>query len=252
MTPSTSNDATATATTRAARRLAALLAAPILAIVCLACGFPTGDSTFDEIDGDVLGGLNDPTTTTTTVAPTTTTMPDVADSAPTTTVPVTEPPPMATAAVFFISRGSLSPVSIEIDPLAGLNELVALLEAGPPSDAVGQRLDSYVEPGLIVGTPVPEGGVLQVVLDRDTFDAINQRNQRQAYAQIVVTLLKNTPAVGQVSFTVDDEVQLIPADGGSKEAASVDDFQTLLGTPRSANDQALSTSTSVASSTTLF
>ena len=50
-----------------------------------------------------------------------------------------------------------------------------------------------------------------------------------------MTLLQNTPAVGQVSFTIDDQIVLIPTDSGSQEAASVDDFNRLLGETRSPN-----------------
>ncbi len=217
---------------RTRRAALALLVAPTLAMSVLSCGVPTGDSTFDEIDGEVLGGLNDPTTTTTT---TTTTVPEIPATgfATTTTAATTTEPsaPLATVAIYFISRGSLSPVTREVDPLYALNELVVLLEDGPPDDSVGQRLESFVEPGLIVGTPRTEGGVITVELDGVVFDSIVQ--QRQAIAQIVVTLLENTPAVGQVSFTIDGQIILIPADGGSREAASVDDFATLRGGPRS-------------------
>ena len=168
-------------------------------------------------------------------------MPDVPDSAveTTTTVPVTQPPPPAsTATIYFISRQLLSPSTVEVDPSYGLNELVVLLEDGPPDDSVGQRLETFVEPGLIVGTPTSESGVIQVELDGEVFDEIVQRNQRQALAQIVVTLLENTPAVGQVSFTIDDRTVLIPTDSGSKEAAAVDDFRTLRSGPRSSSEPA--------------
>lgn len=217
------------------RTVLAAFAAQALAVVAVSCGVPTGDATFEDIDGDVLGGLNDTTTTTTTTTmpATTTTIPQVPDSAveSTTTVPVTEPPPPAAmVTVYFISRGLLSPATYEVDPSYGLNELVVLLEAGPPDDSVGQRLQSFVEPGLIVGTPTSESGVILVELDGDVFDEVAQRNQREALAQIVVTLLQNTPAVGQVTFTIDDTIILIPTDGGSREAASVDDFSILLGT----------------------
>lgn len=213
----------------------------MLAVVAVSCGVPTGDATFEDIDGEVLGGLNDATTTSTTTSTstTTTTLPQIPDSAveTTTTIPVTEPPPPAeTVTVYFISRQLLSPATFEVDPSAGLNELVVLLEEGPPDDSVGQRLQTFVEPGLIVGTPTSESGVILVELDGDVFGGIVQRNQRQALAQIVVTLLQNTPAVGQVSFTIDGRVVLIPTDGGSRVAASVDDFSTLSGGPRPSNE----------------
>jgi hypothetical protein len=221
------------------RALLAVLGVQALAVVAVSCGVPTGDATFEDIDGDVLGGLNDPTTTTTTTTTTSTTVPQVPDSAveTTTTVPVTDAPPLAaTVTAYFISRGRLSPATFEVDPSYGLNELVVLLENGPPDDSVGQRLQSFVEPGLIIGTPTSESGIIQVELDGDEFDAIMLRNQREALAQIVVTLLQNTPAVGQVSFTIDNQVVLIPTDSGSQEAAAVDDFNQLSGFPPSSNE----------------
>ena len=218
--------------TRRRVTLAGLLA-QLLVVVGVSCGVPTGETTLDEIDGDVLGGLNDPTTTTTTT--TTTTVPD--ESPETTALPTTTEPAPATetASIYFISRSALSPVTLEVDAAAGLNELIVLLEAGPPNDGFGERLQSFVEPGLIVGNPVSASGVIEVELDGAVFDEIRGNNQRQAIAQIVVTLLQNTPAVGQVSFTIDDQVVLIPADGGSKAALSVDDFSTL-GVPGSPNE----------------
>ena len=220
---------------RPTRLLLAALAAQALVVVAVSCGVPTGESTFDEIDGEVLGGLNDPTTTTTSTTTTTTTVPELPEppQETTTVVAATEPPPPAAAvAVYFISRGSLSPVTFEVDPQFGLNELVVLLEDGPPNDSVGARLESFVEPGLIVGTPVTEGGVIFVELDGEVFDEISRLNQRQAFAQIVVTLLQRS-LVGQVTFTIDGETVPVPVESGSKDAASVDDFAAFLGVPRS-------------------
>jgi hypothetical protein len=222
--------------TRPARIVLAALAAQALVVVAVSCGVPTGDSTFDEIDGEVLAGLNDTTTTTTSTTTTTTTtiVPDTTDPSldTTTVVPVTEPPPAATVAVYFISRGSLSAQTFEVDPQWGLNDLVDLLEQGPPDDGVGARRQSFVEPGLIVGTPIPDAGVILVELDGDVFGEISRNNQRQAFAQIVVTLLQRSE-VGQVSFTIDGEIVPVPVESGSKDAASVSDF---LGAPPSSAD----------------
>ncbi len=218
---------------RPSRHLVAGLVALAMVATGVSCGVPTGDSTFDEIDGDVLGGLNDATTTTSTTTTTTTTT-TISDPSldTTTTVPVTEPPPIATAAIYFISRGALSAVTLEVDPEAKLNELVGLLEAGPPDDGVGGRRESFVEPGLVVGTPVPDAGVILVELDGDVFDEISRSNQRLAFAQIVVTLLQRSD-VGQVSFTIDGEIVPVPVESGSKDAVSVSDFAAFLGVPRS-------------------
>ena len=88
--------------------------------------------------------------------------------------------------------------------------------------------------GLIVGQPTVEGGVITIDLDADVYDLILARNQRQAIAQIVWTFLQNSTAIGQVAFTLDGDPFPVPADGGDRDFAAIDDFASLdPGTPRS-------------------
>ena len=209
--------------------LTQVLGVGLLAVGSLSCGVPTGDSTFEAIGGDeVPNRLNDPTTTSTTstTTTTTTTLPDVPDSTIATT---TEPAPQVESVeIYFVSRGFLQPVPQDLPEEFGINQLVVLLEEGPPTGSLGIGLDSFVERDLIAGLPTTGGGVISIDLDPDVFDRINPRNQRQAIAQIVFTFLENTTAVGQVAFTLGGEPFLAPTDAGSQELASVDDFSSLL------------------------
>ncbi len=212
------------------RRIFAAALVQLLAVIAVACSVPTGDSTFEPIEGrEIPGGLNDSTTTTSTTT-TTTSLPDIPEptiESTTTTTPV----PAEIVDLYFISRGLLAVVETELVARRDFNQLVVALEQGPP---FGSGFASFVQRGLIVGQPTVEGGVITVDLDADVYDLILARNQRQAIAQIVWTFLQNGTAVGQVAFTLDGEPFPVPADGGDRELAATDDFASLdPGTPRS-------------------
>lgn len=211
----------------------------VAALITAACGVPTGESTFEPIDGDELpGGLNDATTTTTSTTTTTTTMPITPDPVDTSTSSTTMPPPAAPVEVFFISRGVLQAVTVELDPRFEANQLIAVLEAGPPTGTFGIGLESFVEEGLIVGQPTIDGGVITIELDGRVFNEIGRTEQRQAIAQVVFTFLSNLVGVGQVGFLLDGEPLRVLTDGGSQLLASVNDFDSLRpGSPRSANGE---------------
>lgn len=218
---------------RAALGALGSISAAALVMVATACGLPTGESSFDTIDAeDVPTGLNEPSTTTTSTTTTSTTMPEIpVSTVETTTTSTSSTLPTVLVQVYFISRGSLERVDRELPSGFGANQLVAILEEGPPPGSLGAALESFVREGLIVGQPVAEFGVINVTLDPDRFDQIPARDQREALAQIVLTLLSNTTGVGQVSFLLDDEPLPIPTDSGSRLTASVQDFDRLLGAP---------------------
>ena len=220
------------------RRIIAAALVQVLAAITVACSVPTGDSTFQPIDGDEIpGGLNDSTTTTSTTTTTTTTtsIPDV----PETTVESSTTTTLATAErvdLYFISRGLLAVVETELVARRDLNQIVVALEQGPP---LGSGFSSFVRRGLIVGQPTVKGGVITIDLDADVYNLILARNQRQAIAQIVWTFLQNSTAIGQVAFTLDGEPFPVPADGGDRALAATDDFASLdPGTPRSPVERA--------------
>lgn len=120
-----------------------------------------------------------------------------------------------TVDVFFVASGKLSPVPRSLPAQYVLSQLIAQLQAGPPEGEVGLGLRSAIPPDLDEITASPDAsGVAQVLLPEGFFDTIPAADQRLAVAQIVMTLLENTPGVGQVAFNLQvsgPEGELIPA-----------------------------------------
>lgn len=133
-----------------------------------------------------------------------------------------------TVDVFFIASGKLSPVPSSITAQYALSQLLAQLQKGPPEGDVGLGLRSAIPPGLAEITASSDAsGVAQVVLPDGFFDTIPAGDQRLAVAQIVMTLLANTPGVGQVAFNLQvsgPEGELIP----SGQLLTRADFMTLM------------------------
>ena len=159
-----------------------------------------------------------------------------------------------TVDVFFIASGKLSPVPRSLPVQYVLSQLIAQLQAGPPEGEVGLGLRSAIPPDLKEITASPDAsGVAQVVLPEGFFDTIPAADQRLAVAQIVMTLLENTPGVGQVAFNLQvsgPEGELIPAGQLLTRA----DFMALMADgpiTASAATTTSSTSTSTSTPTTL-
>ena len=221
------------ATRRRRQVVLAGLLVNVLGFVTVACGVSTGDSSFRSIEGGEFAGLNDSTSTTTTTT-TTTTLPDPVDSLPEPTSTTTMPPPLASVDVYFIARDSLQPTERLLEPNYTANLLIAALEAGPDEASFG--LESFVDPGLIIGQPVAERGVLNIELDDRIYNRIIIRNKRQAIAQIVVTMTSNLAGIGQVAFFIEGESIAVPTDRGTLEEVTSDDFSILKGAPPTATE----------------
>lgn len=120
-----------------------------------------------------------------------------------------------TVDVFFIASGKLSPVPRSLPAQYVLFQLIAQLQAGPPEGDLGLGLRSAIPDDLEAITATSDGaGVAQVVLPEGFFDTIPAGDQRLAVGQIVMTILENTPGVGQVAFNLQvsgPEGELIPA-----------------------------------------
>lgn len=206
-----------------------------VALIAVACGVPTGESSFEAVDPGEMQGINDSTSTTSTTTTTTTTstVPGIPDSQPQSTT-TSSMPPQTMVTLYFIARGTLQPTERALIPNYTPSLLIAALEAGPDDGSFA--LESLVMPGLIVGQPTADRGVLHVELDRSAYAAIiGNSDKRQAIAQIVVTLTSNLVGVGQVAFFIDGEPITVPTDRGTVEQATRDDFLTLLvGIPSSA------------------
>lgn len=206
-----------------------------VAVAVAACGVPTGDSSFRSIDGAELAGINESTSTTTstTSTTTTTTMPDVGDSTPESSTTTTTAVPLETVTLYFIARQLLQPTERFLQPDYTDNLLIAALEAGPEDGSFA--LESYVTPGLIVGQPNRDRGVLNVELDPTEYRRMTTRIKRFAIAQIVLTMTENLAGIGQVAFFVDGEPEAVPTDRGTLELVTRDDLRSLeTGAPSSA------------------
>jgi hypothetical protein len=198
-----------------------------IALVVLAgCGVPTGESSFEEIPpGEIPFGLDATSTTTTSTTTTTTTLPDVPV---TTALESTTTIRLEPVEIFFLSRGRLQPVVIELPPGFSPDQVSDVLEGGPPD---GVALDSLIEDGLIVSA-IESEGVLTVDLDAATFDRIPSTQQTEAIGQIVLTMISSLRRIGQVTFTLAGEP--IPVKKGNSlssevgEALSFDDYAVLL------------------------
>lgn len=133
-----------------------------------------------------------------------------------------------TVDVFFIASGKLSPMPRSLAAQYGMSQLIAQLLDGPPEGEVGLGLRSAIPPDLEDITAASDGaGVAQVVLPEGFFDTIPAADQRLAVGQIVMTLLENTPGIGQVAFNLQvsgPEGELIPAGQLLTRA----DFMTLM------------------------
>lgn len=157
-----------------------------------------------------------------------------------------------TVDVFFIASGKLSPVLASVAAQYGMPQLIAQLEKGSPEGEVGLGLRSAIPPKLEEITATSDGaGVAQIVLPEGFFDTIPAGDQRLAVGQIVMTLLENTPGVGQVAFNLQvsgPEGELIPAGQLLTRA----DFMTLMADGPTARTVSTATTTSsTPTSTTL-
>ena len=154
-----------------------------------------------------------------------------------------------TVDVFFIASGRLSPVPRSLPAQYALSQLIAQLQAGPPAGEVGLGLRSAIPPRLKEITASPDGsGVAQVVLPDGFFDTIPAGDQRLAVAQIVMTLLANTPGVGQVAFNLQvsgPQGELIPAG----ELLTRSNFMALMADGPTSATATATTSTSSTSTT---
>lgn len=234
--------------------IAGIAAAALGAVSLSACGVPTGEGSYDEIEpANVPFGLDLPatTTTTTTTSTTTTTIPlaPVTTVEQTTTTIALEP-----VDVYFLSRGELQPVTVDLPRDYGRNQLVSQLEEGPPVGPAGVGLETLIEPGLITDTE-EFGGIVTAMLDGDVFDEIDARDQRRAIGQIVLTFTGNLRGVGQVAFMLDGEALGVQKGNGLYAApgqpVSYDDYRELLAdAPTTTTSSTTSAPTTTTSTTT--
>jgi hypothetical protein len=187
-----------------ARRVCAAL---VLSAALGACSLPTNEGV-TPIDADGLPPeIVNPTTTTTTT--TTTTLPPPPTSVPpATTAPTTPPPstnaPAATAAVDIyyadnsdnmqrLQRQLLEPVSLQ--------SVITQLEQ-PLDDIASYGIRTALEP-ILIGSAIPERGVLTVSLNGSVWEPMNEAKKRLAIEQMVLTFTSFTvPGEGNIGSVV--------------------------------------------------
>lgn len=210
-----------------------LLAASLALVVAAACG-TSDDGAFQQIDSEELFGLDQATTTSTSTTTTTTTVPESSVPSPTTTAPATSSTiPQEAIELYFLVGNRLEPVPGSLSQGASVSRVMALLEDGPPPEA-GVGLRSFVPQGLSSSVRVSGLGFAEVDLAEAPFERIDQRDQRLAIAQIVLTLTRR-PGVGQVQFTLDGEPLAVPGEDnvqtGPGQPVSRQDYEALLVDP---------------------
>lgn len=143
--------------------------------------------------------LTDTLPSTTTTIPTTTSEPATSTTGLETTTTELQ---AQTVQLFYVAGAKLSPVPGQLPAQYALFQLLAQLQDGPPEGQLGSGLRNAIPPNVVIDASPDGTGVAQVVLPEGFFDTIPAADQRLAIAQIVLTLLENTPGIGQVAFNV--------------------------------------------------
>jgi len=167
----------------------------VVATVLLAACRIGGSDTVEEVDADLLGGLNEPTATT---------GPDDSDPSTSSIPGSTTTVATETLRLYFIEASQLVPVEVEIPQGTSLRGRISMLEVGPSGDLAEAGVRTALQPDLISGVALwsPDGAT--VTLDSDLFAGVDDADQRLMVGQIVLTLV-DQPGIDRVDFTLDGE-----------------------------------------------
>lgn len=174
----------------------------IVALCVLLAGVTVACSVVD--DGKVQR-VDPPNELTDTLPPTTTTIPTTTSQPATSTTGLettTTEVQALTVQLFYVAGGKLSPVPGQLPTQYALFQLLAQLQNGPVEGPLGSGLRNAIPADVVIDASPDGAGVAQVVLPIGFFDSIPAADQRLAIAQIVMTLLENTPGIGQVAFNL--------------------------------------------------
>ena len=157
-----------------------------LALVCLmatwltaACSI-SGSEQVEEVDDDLLGGLDEPTVETTT--------PDGTEPALELDAGFHDVGADETVRLYFIEGSQLRAVEVEIPVDTSLRGQLRLLEEGPPADDAEAGVRTALVPGLISGVARRGTDAARVTLDSTLFAGVDDADQRLMVGQIVLTL----------------------------------------------------------------
>jgi hypothetical protein len=182
-----------------------------------------GSDHVEEVDADLLGGLNEPTPETSAPpgsGPATSMTPG-----PTTTV-ATE-----TVTLYFIEGSQLVAVDVETPEGTSTRGKLRLLEEGPPPERAEEGVRTALTPDLISGFAHWGTDGATVTLDSERFAGVDNADQQLMIGQIVLSLT-GCPGIDRVDFTLDGEpMQVFLEDNTlSQPGAPVgnDDYAVLL------------------------
>jgi hypothetical protein len=213
-----------------------------LVAVVLAAGCRIGGSDrVEEVDSNLLSGLDEPTTSTSTTVPAT--VPDTVDSS-STTMPLgsgpasttTDAQPTTTVAsepirLYFIEGSELVAIDVEIPENLSMRRRLALLEDGLPRVYADTGVRTALLPGLISGMTMRGSNGVTVDLDAALFAGVDDSDQRLLIGQIVLTLV-DQPGIDRVSFSRDGQPLQVPLRdntlGRPGEAVGRNDYEVLL------------------------
>lgn len=204
------------------------------------------------IDDGKVQRVEPPNELTDTLPPTTTTIPTTTSQPATSTTGLettTTELQAQTVQLFYVAGAKLSPAPGQLPAQYALFQLLAQLQDGPPEGQLGSGLRNAIPPDVIMDASPDGTGVAQVALPEGFFDTIPAADQRLAIAQIVMTLLENTPGIGQVAFNVQVSGpggELIPAGQLLTRA----DYAALLASSTTPAAPQVESTTSVAGETT--
>lgn len=176
------------------RRPRALVALAALSLTT-ACSIG-GSNEVEEVDADLLGGLNEPTVETST--------PDGTDPPSSSTPGSTTTVATETVQLYFIEGSQLLAVDVEVPIGTSLRSQLSLLEEGPPAEQADAGVRTALTPGLISGVARWGTGGARVTFDSGLFDSVDDADQLLMVGQIVLTLTDQA-GVDKVNFTVDGE-----------------------------------------------
>ena len=197
----------------------------ILALLILGgCSVPAS-SGFEGIPpSEIPFDLNAPSTTaaTTTSTTTTTVGPDVTPAEPEVVSEIVD--------LYFLSSNNVVKTQRNITSPATATQTLGSLIAGPPNDGTAVGLRSAL-PKFVVATVDVVRGVATVNAVSPFLSNLSPGDQNLAIAQIVLTLTSR-PGIGQVLFSVDQNLIAVPRGRGdlapAGQSVSFDDYTNLI------------------------
>jgi hypothetical protein len=174
-------------------RLAIICLVPIVTMAACRIG---GSDRVEEVDSDLLSGLDEPTPETSAPpgsGPATSQTPG-----PTTTI-ATE-----TVTLYFIEGSQLVAVDVETPEGTSTRGKLRLLEEGPPPERAEEGVRTALTPDLISGFAHWGTDGATVTLDSERFAGVDNADQQLMIGQIVLSLT-GWPGIDRVDFTLDGE-----------------------------------------------